>query len=98
MHYRSFIDWFSSSFTTLTQKKVNFEWPKSCDRRFQKLKTKLTFALVLTLTESTKDFLVYCDAYLVGLGCVLMKHGKVIAYTSRQLKVHDMNFKLIILE
>ena len=31
----------------------------------------------------------YCDASVVGLGWVLMKHGKVIAYGSRQLRLHD---------
>ena len=30
-----------------------------------------------------KGFIVYCDAYRVGLGCVLMQHGKVISYASR---------------
>jgi len=35
---------------------------------------------------------VYCDASQVGLGCVLMQHGKVIAYASRQLKVHEKNY------
>ena len=33
----------------------------------------------------------YCDASRVGLGCVLMQNGKVIAYASRQLKVHEKN-------
>ena len=36
--------------------------------------------------------MVYCDAFRVGLGCVLIQNGKVIAYPSRQLKVHDMNY------
>ena len=34
----------------------------------------------------------YCDASRVGLGCVLMQHGKVIAYASRQLKKHEQNY------
>ncbi|WMV48389.1 hypothetical protein MTR67_041774 [Solanum verrucosum] len=36
--------------------------------------------------------MVYCDASRVGLGCVLMQNGKVIAYASRQLKVHEKNY------
>ncbi|GKD46393.1 putative reverse transcriptase domain-containing protein [Tanacetum coccineum] len=28
----------------------------------------------------------------VGLGCVLMQRGKVIAYASRQLKIHEKNY------
>ena len=34
----------------------------------------------------------YWDASRVGLGCVLMQNGKVIAYASRQLKVHEKNY------
>ncbi|PON37603.1 hypothetical protein PanWU01x14_318840 [Parasponia andersonii] len=28
----------------------------------------------------------------MGLGCVLMQNGRVIAYTSRQLKPHERNY------
>ncbi|GKC91338.1 putative reverse transcriptase domain-containing protein [Tanacetum coccineum] len=38
------------------------------------------------------DFVVYCDASGIGLGCVLMQRGKVIAYASRQLKIHEKNY------
>nr|GEY21732.1 putative reverse transcriptase domain-containing protein [Tanacetum cinerariifolium] len=34
----------------------------------------------------------YCDASNQGLGCVLMQRGKVIAYASRQLKIHEKNY------
>ena len=34
----------------------------------------------------------YCDASRVGLGCVLMQNGKVIAYASRQLRRHELNY------
>ena len=34
----------------------------------------------------------YCDAFRVGLGCVLMQNGKVIAYASRQLRRHELNY------
>ena len=57
------------------------------------LKGRLIFTPVLTLPEGTKGFIVYCDASRVILGCVLMKHGKVIAYASRQLKVHEQNYR-----
>ena len=50
------------------------------------LKDRLTFASVFTLMESTKFFVVYCDVSRVDLGCVLMQHGKVIAYASRKLQ------------
>ena len=47
---------------------------------------------MLTLLEDIKGFVVYCDTCRVGLGCVLMQHGKVVAYASRKLKVHERNY------
>ncbi|WMV46412.1 hypothetical protein MTR67_039797 [Solanum verrucosum] len=94
-YYWRFVEGFSSiasPLTALTQKKSKLEWSESCERSFQLLKDKLTSALVLTLPEGTEGFVVYCDASRVGLGCVFMQHGKVIAYASRQLKVHDKNY------
>ncbi|WMV33217.1 hypothetical protein MTR67_026602, partial [Solanum verrucosum] len=69
-----------------------FEWSESCEKRLQLLKDKLTSASVLTLPEGTEGFVVYCDTSRMGLGCVLMQHSKVIAYASRQLKVHEKNY------
>ncbi|GJX94764.1 putative reverse transcriptase domain-containing protein [Tanacetum coccineum] len=42
--------------------------------------------------EGTKDFVVYYDALLNGLGAMLMQRDKVIAYASRQLKTHEENY------
>ncbi|GKE73662.1 putative reverse transcriptase domain-containing protein [Tanacetum coccineum] len=42
-------------------------------------------------TEGSENFMVYCDALHKGLGVVLMQKEKVIAYASRQLKVHERN-------
>ena len=39
-----------------------------------------------------KPFDVYCDASGIGIGCVVMKEGRVIAYASRQLKPHEENY------
>jgi hypothetical protein len=39
-----------------------------------------------------KSFDVYCDASGIGLGDVLMQEGRVIAYTSRQLWKHKVNY------
>ena len=39
-----------------------------------------------------ENYTAYCDASIVVLGCVLMQGGKVIAYASRQLKVHEKNY------
>ncbi|GJZ09074.1 putative reverse transcriptase domain-containing protein [Tanacetum coccineum] len=44
------------------------------------------------LPKGTKDFVVYCEASFKGYGAMLMQREKVIAYTSRQLKVHKENY------
>nr|GEW28434.1 hypothetical protein [Tanacetum cinerariifolium] len=59
---------------------------------FQTLKDKLCNAPVLALPDGLEDFVVYCNASRIGLGCVLMQRGKVIAYASRQLKIHEKNY------
>ncbi|WMV14131.1 hypothetical protein MTR67_007516, partial [Solanum verrucosum] len=66
------------------------QWPRPS--RFAELKTRLTTALVLTLPEGSDGYVIYFDSSTVGLGCVLMQRGKVIAYASRQLKVHEKNY------
>ncbi|GJY56685.1 putative reverse transcriptase domain-containing protein [Tanacetum coccineum] len=60
--------------------------------RFQLIKQKLCSAPILALPEGSEDFVVYCDASHKGLGAVLMQREKVIAYASRQLKVHEKNY------
>ncbi|GKA92487.1 putative reverse transcriptase domain-containing protein, partial [Tanacetum coccineum] len=49
-------------------------------------------APILALPEGSEDFMVYCDASHKGLGVVLIQREKVIAYASRQLKVHEKNY------
>uniref|UniRef100_A0A251RRD4 RNA-directed DNA polymerase n=1 Tax=Helianthus annuus TaxID=4232 RepID=A0A251RRD4_HELAN len=94
-YYRRFIENFSKiavPLTALTQKNQPFEWGSKQEEAFQTLKQKLCDAPILTLPEGNDDFVVYCDASKLGLGCVLMQRNKVIAYASRQLKVHEKNY------
>ena len=56
------------------------------------LKDLLTSALVLTLPSGSEGYTTYCDAYRVGLGCVLMQNQRVVAYASHQLKKHAQNY------
>ncbi|MCI21116.1 CCHC-type integrase, partial [Trifolium medium] len=49
-------------------------------------------APVLILPDAKESFVVYCDASKMGLGGVLMQKGQVVAYASRQLKIHEMNY------
>ncbi|GKF94669.1 putative reverse transcriptase domain-containing protein [Tanacetum coccineum] len=48
-------------------------------------------ATVLAIPDEPEDFMVYCDAFGIGLGCMLMQRGKVVAYASRQLKIYEKN-------
>ncbi|GJY13657.1 putative reverse transcriptase domain-containing protein [Tanacetum coccineum] len=94
-YYRRFIENFSKiakSLTILTQKCKTFDWGEEQELAFQTLKDKLCNAPVLALPDGPEDFVVYCDASGLGLGCVLMQRGKVIAYASRQLKIHEKNY------
>lgn len=62
------------------------------ERSFQMLKDKLTSAPVLALPSDDEVYAIFWDASMHGLGCVLMQHGKAIAYASRQLKAHEQNY------
>ncbi|GKD90004.1 putative nucleotidyltransferase, ribonuclease H [Tanacetum coccineum] len=97
-YYRRFIENFSKSLTILTQKCKTFNCGEEQELTFQTLKDKLCNAPVLALHDGPEDFMVYCDASRIGLGCVLMQRGKVIAYVSRQLKIHEKNYTTYDLE
>ncbi|KAI3712170.1 hypothetical protein L1987_70719 [Smallanthus sonchifolius] len=94
-YYRRFIEGFSKiaqPLTALTQKGKAYNWGDNQESAFQHLKQKLCSAPILSLSEGTDDFVVYCDASIQGLGCVLMQREKVIAYASHQLKIHEKNY------
>jgi hypothetical protein len=94
-YYRRFVEGFSqiaAPLTHLTRKGVKFEWSNACEESFQELKQRLVTAPVLTIPSSSGGFVIYCDASRVGLGCVLMQHGRVVAYASRQLKQYEKNY------
>jgi hypothetical protein len=94
-YYRRFIENFSKiakPLTSLLEKGVDFSWTDERQKAFEELKKRLTTAPVLTLPDQNKRFTVYCDASRDGLGCVLMQEGRVIAYASRQLRRHELNY------
>nr|GEX85663.1 hypothetical protein [Tanacetum cinerariifolium] len=74
------------------EKSMTCDWGEEHETRFQTLKDKLCNAPVLAPPDGPKDFVVYCDASGLGLSCVLMQRSKVIAYASRQLKIHEKNY------
>ncbi|KAL6315073.1 hypothetical protein AAG906_030926 [Vitis piasezkii] len=94
-YYRRFIKGFSKialPLTRLTQKGVKFEWSNDCECSFQELKNRLVTTPILTIPIGSGGFVVYSDASRQGLGCVLMQHGKVVAYAYRQLTPYERNY------
>ncbi|TKC13482.1 hypothetical protein FA727_23570 [Robertmurraya kyonggiensis] len=94
-YYRRFIEGFSKiakPMTLLLEKGRKFKWDDACQQSFEELRKKLTTAPVLVMPDIQKGFDVYCDASHVGLGCVLMQEGRVVAYASRQLRKHEKNY------
>jgi hypothetical protein len=94
-YYRRSIPNFSKilkQITELLKKGTKYVWSKDCDEAFQTLKKLLTTSLVLAQIDIAKPFDVYYDASATGLGCVLMQEGRVISYSSRQLRRHEENY------
>ena len=56
------------------------------------LKKKLTYVLVLIILRQERMFIVYMDVSLLGLDGVLMQERQVVAYASRQLRIHELNY------
>jgi hypothetical protein len=94
-YYRRFILNFSKiakPITDLLKKEEKFVWNAERDEAFQTLKKLLTTSPVLAQPDITRSFNVYCDASGTRLGCVLMKEGHVIAYSSHQLRLHEEHY------
>ena len=94
-YYRRFIPDFSriaKPITGLLKNQTKFVWSIECEEAFQTLKKLLTTAPVLAQPDIERPFDIYCDASGIGIGCVLMQEGRVIAYASRQLKKHEEHY------
>ncbi|TYK11055.1 reverse transcriptase [Cucumis melo var. makuwa] len=94
-YYRHFIDDFSRlafPLTALTRNNAKFELSDKCEQSFQELKKRLVTIPILALPITGKDYVIYCDASRLGLGCVLIQDENVIAYALRHLKTHECNY------
>jgi hypothetical protein len=94
-YYRRFIEGFlkiSKPMTELLEKDKKFKWMPACEASFQELKKPLMTASILVIPDMEKPFSIYCDASGQGLGCVLMQDCRVVAYASRQLRKHEVNY------
>ncbi|WMV09314.1 hypothetical protein MTR67_002699 [Solanum verrucosum] len=100
-YYRRFVEGLSSisaPLKKLTHKATKFQLTEACEESFHELKKRLTTTPVLTLPHGNEGYVVYYDASKIGLGYVLVQHGKVIAYASRQLRKHEQNYPTHLLE
>ncbi|KAL0286257.1 UNVERIFIED_CONTAM: putative mitochondrial protein [Sesamum calycinum] len=94
-NYKRFVKDFSmvaKPLTNLLKRNAPCNWNDKCAQSFEELKKRLTSAPILALPSGDGGYVVYIDASRQELGCVLMQHGKVIAYASRQLRPHEMNY------
>jgi hypothetical protein len=94
-YYRRFIKGFSKirkPMIELLEKEKKFMWTPAYEACFQELKKRLTTAPILVMPDMERSFSIYCDALGEGLGCVLMEDGHVVAYASRQLRKHEVNY------
>ncbi|VVA35047.1 PREDICTED: retrotransposon, partial [Prunus dulcis] len=92
-YYRRFVEGLSSiaaPLTLLTRKDVAFERTKECIQSFQELKKRLTTAPVLALPDNSGNFVIYIDASLQGLGCVMMQHDR------QNYHVHDLELAAVV--
>ena len=94
-YYRRFVKEFfviASTLTKLLQKGVKFEWDDKFQSSFDQLKKILAEAPMLTQPTPGRGYALYSDASRIGLGCVLMQDGKVVAYASKKMKPHERNY------
>jgi hypothetical protein len=94
-YYRRFIPNFSKiakPVTKLLKKENKYARSDACDEEFKLLKKLLTTSPMLAQPDTDKPFDVYCNASGTGLGGVLMQEGRVISYSSRQLRHHEEHY------
>jgi hypothetical protein len=94
-YYRLFIPNFFKvvkPITELLKKGNKYAWSDACDEAFKNLKKLLITSSVLAQPDIDKPFDIYCDDSDTGLGGVLMQEGRVISYSSRQLRRHKEHY------
>lgn len=100
--YRRFIDHYSNivrPLVDLMKKDQVFKWTEDCQHAFDKLKQRFTTAPVLIMPDTTKPFVLKCDASLVATAAVLRQQDingdwHPIAYLSQSLLPAERNYKI----
>jgi hypothetical protein len=96
--YRRFVRDFSKIAAPLTALTGNvpFVWSPAAATAFQSLKTALTTAPILVLPDTSKPFILECDASKFAIGQVLCqgegRDRRVIAYESRKMIPAEINY------
>nr|GFA83910.1 putative reverse transcriptase domain-containing protein [Tanacetum cinerariifolium] len=94
-YYRRFLEGFlrlALPLTKLMRKGEKFVLDEEREKSFKELKKRLVSSPILTLPSGSGGFQIYSDTSKKGLWCLLMQHGKIIAYASRQLKPYEANY------
>ena len=71
---------------------MNFEWNEECVDRLEKWKNLIKNAPISKIVNLDKEFVVFIDAYMEGLGRVLMQEGQAVCFESRKLNEHEHNY------
>ena len=79
---------------SLTRKNQEFAWTSQCNKAFHWVKRALAAAPVLSHPDFTKQFTVWTDASIDGVGAVLQQDGKPIAYESARFSPAERNYTI----
>lgn len=100
--YRRFIDHYSDIvqlLVDLTKKDKVFKWTEDCQAVFEELKKRFTSASVLIMPDTTKPFVLECDASLMATAAVLRQQDingdwHPVAYLSQSLLPAERNYEI----